>query len=59
MEEIDRLQYNPGVVFLSSFYTITASLKVEEHVIAMNAAQQELPLTYHFLLGPPKQSLHM
>ena len=37
MERIDRLRYNPGVVFLSSFYTITASLKVEEHVIAMIA----------------------
>ena len=34
MEEIDRLQYNPGVVLLSSFYTIIASLKVEEHVVA-------------------------
>ena len=29
MEGIDRLRYNPGVVFLSSFYTITASMKVE------------------------------
>ena len=34
MERIDRLWYNPGVVFLSSFYTITASLNVER-VIAM------------------------
>ena len=34
MEEIDRLQYNPGVVLLSSFYMIIASLKVEEHVVA-------------------------
>ena len=37
MERIDRLWYNPGVVFLSSFYMITASLNVEEHVIAMIA----------------------
>ena len=29
-------------------------MKMSEH-----AAQQELPLTYHFLFGPPKQSLHM
>ena len=28
MERIDRLWYNPGVVFPSSFYTITASLNV-------------------------------
>ena len=37
MERIDRLWYNPGVVFLSSFYTITASLNVKERVIAMIA----------------------
>ena len=39
MEGIDRLQYNPGVVFFSSFYAIIAftrhSLKVKEHAIAM------------------------
>ena len=37
MERIDRLWYNPGVAFLSSFYTITASLNVEERVIAIIA----------------------
>ena len=31
------VKYNPGVGFLSSFYTITASLNVEECVIEMIA----------------------